>query len=312
MGTMFTEASNLAEGVDFTFVFIFCISAFFIIGISSFIIYTLIRFSRKREKKPRQFTGNVTLEIIWTIIPLIIVLAMFYVGLIGFTPMRNVPADAMPITAIGQMWRWEFDYGNNRISKDLVVPLNRDVKLNLVSKDVNHSLFIPAFRLKEDVIPGYKDYMWFRATLTGEFDIFCAEYCGLNHSGMLGKVIVMDSSNYNKWYTELINSAPAVELPGLKLLRNNNCLSCHSLDGSKIIGPTFKGLYGRKQQVTTEKGEEITETANDEYIKRSITDPNAEIVKGFNKGLMQSYKSILSDEDINNIIAYFKSTSEQK
>lgn len=308
---MFNEASNLARGVDITFIFIFSFTVFFVIGISSFLIYTLIRFSRKREKNPRQFTGNIKLEIIWTVIPLIIVLAMFYIGLIGFTPMRKVPANAMTITAVGQMWRWEFDYGNNRISKDLVVSLNRDVKLNLVSRDVNHSLFIPAFRVKEDVVPGYNNYMWFRPILTGEFDIFCAEYCGLNHSGMLGKVVVLDSAAYNKWFAELITSSPAVEPPGLTLLRSNNCVSCHSLDGSKIIGPTFKGLYGSKRQVLTDKGE-ITEEANDEYIKRSITDPNAEIVKGFNKGLMQSYKSILSENDLNNIVDYFKHANEQK
>jgi cytochrome c oxidase subunit 2 len=308
---MFNEASNLARGVDITFIFILSFTVFFVIGISSFLIYTVIRFSRKREKNPRQFTGNVTLEIIWTVIPLIIVLAMFYIGLIGFTPMRNVPADAMPITAIGQMWRWEFDYGNNRISKDLVVPLDRNVRLNLVSKDVNHSLYIPAFRIKEDVVPGYNNYMWFKPILKGEFDIFCAEYCGLNHSGMLGKVVVLDSIDYNKWYAALITSSPAVEQPGLILLRNNNCLSCHSLDGSKIVGPSFEGLYGSKRQVLTDKGE-ITEEATDEYIKRSITNPNAEIVKGFNKGLMQSYKSILSEDDIKNIIAYFKSANEQK
>jgi cytochrome c oxidase subunit II len=308
---MYSEASNLAKGVDFTFIFIFSIAALFIVAITAFLIYILIRFSRKREKNPRQFTGNMTLEIIWTVIPLIIVLAMFYVGLIGFSPMRKVPADAMNITAIGQMWRWEFDYGDNRISNDLVVPFNKDVKLNLVSKDVNHSLFIPAFRLKEDVVPGYHNYMWFRPTLIGEFDIFCAEYCGLNHSGMLGKVIVLDSINYSKWYAGLLKSTPAVESPGLVLLRKNNCLSCHSLDGSKIIGPSFKGLYGSKRQVLTDKGE-ITEVGTDEYIKRSILDPNAEIVKGFNKGLMQSYKSILSEEDLNNIVAYFKSANEQK
>jgi cytochrome c oxidase subunit 2 len=225
--------------------------------------------------------------------------------------MRKVPADAMSITAIGQMWRWEFDYGDNRISKDLVVPLNKDVKLNLVSKDVNHSLFIPAFRLKEDVVPGYNNYMWFKPTLIGEFDIFCAEYCGLNHSGMLGKVVVLDSINYNKWYTEFIKSDPAAESPGLTLLKKNNCLSCHSLDGSKIIGPSFKGLYGSKRTVVTDKGE-ITEEGTDDYIRRSILDPNSEIVKGFNKGLMQSYKDVLPDQDINNIIAYFKSTNEKK
>lgn len=308
---MFNEASNLAKGVDFTFIVIFSISLFFLVGITSFLIYTLIRYSRKREKHPRQFTGNTMLEIVWTVIPLIIVLVMFYIGLIGFTPMRKVPANAMNITAIGQMWRWEFDYGDNRISKDLVVPLNKDIKLNLVSKDVNHSLFIPAFRLKEDVVPGYNNYMWFKPTMTGEFDIFCAEYCGLNHSGMLGKVVVLDSLNYNKWYAELLKSSPAAEPPGLALLRKNNCLACHSLDGSKIVGPTFKGLYGRKVQVQTEKGE-ITEEATDDYIRRSILDPNAEIVKGFNKGLMQSYKGILADQDIKNIIAFFISANEQK
>jgi len=308
---MFNEASNLAKDVDFVFIVIFSTALFFLVGITSFLIYTLIRYSRKREKHPRQFTGNVTLEIIWTVIPLIIVLIMFYIGLIGFTPMRKVPADAMNITAIGQMWRWEFDYGDNRISNDLVVPLNKDIKLNLVSKDVNHSLFIPAFRLKEDVVPGYNNYMWFRPTLVGEFDIFCAEYCGLNHSGMLGKVVVLDSINYNKWYTEFIKSAPVAESPGLALLKKNNCLSCHSLDGSKIIGPSFKGLYGSKRTVLNDKGE-ITEEGTADYIRRSILDPNSEIVKGFNKGLMQSYKDILSDQDINNIIAYFKSAYEKK
>jgi cytochrome c oxidase subunit II len=308
---MYNEASNLAKGVDFTLIVIFSISLVLLVGITSFLIYILIRYSRKREKHPRQFTGNTTLEIVWTVIPLIIVLIMFYIGLIGFTPMRKVPADAMNITAIGRMWQWEFDYGDNRISNDLVVPLNKDVKLNLVSKDVNHSLFIPAFRLKEDVVPGYNNYMWFRPTMKGEFDIFCAEYCGLNHSGMLSKVVVLDSTDYNKWFAELIKSGPAVEPPGLGLLRKNNCLSCHSLDGSKIIGPTFKGLYGRNVKVRTDKGE-IAEVANDDYIRRSILDPNSEVVEGFPKGLMQSYKSILSDQDINNIIAFFKSANEQK
>ncbi len=308
---MYSEASNLAKGVDLTFIVIFSISLFLLVSITSFMIYTLIRFSRKREKHPRQFTGNTTLEIIWTVIPLIIVLGMFYIGLIGFTPMRKVPADAMNITAIGQMWSWEFDYGFNQISKDLVVPINKNVKLSLVSKDVNHSLFIPAFRVKEDVIPGYDNYMWFRPTMIGEFDIFCAEYCGLNHSGMLSKVIVLDSVDYNKWYADFVLRTPAKESPGLVLLRQKGCLACHSLDGSKIVGPTFKGLYGRKVQVLTEKGE-ITEEVTDDYIKRSILDPNSEVVKGFNKGLMQSYKSLLTDEDINTIIAFLKSTNEPK
>ncbi len=303
---MYSEASNLAKGVDFTFIFIFSTALFFLIGITGFIIYMVIHFSRKKNKNPRQFTSNTTLEIIWTVIPLIIVLFMFYIGLIEFNPMRKVPSDAMNITAIGQMWKWEFDYGDNHISNDLVVPLNKNVRLNLVSKDVNHSLFIPAFRLKEDVVPGYKNYMWFRPQLKGEFDIFCAEYCGLNHSGMLGKVIVLDSADYYTWYAGLLKSPVVTEMPGLTLLKKNNCLSCHSLDGSKIVGPTFKGLYGSKRQVTTDQGEK-EETANEAYITKSIKDPNAEIVKGFPKGLMQSYTNILKDEDIKNIIDFLKS-----
>jgi cytochrome c oxidase subunit 2 len=303
---MYSEASNLAKGVDFTFTFIFITALFFLVGITGFMIYMLFRYSRKKHKQPLQFTGNMTLEIIWTVIPLILVLFMFYIGLIEFNPMRKVPKDAMTITAIGRMWKWEFDYGNNHISEDLVVPLNKNVRLNLVSKDVNHSLFIPAFRLKEDVVPGYKNYMWFRPQIKGEFDIFCAEYCGLNHSGMLGKVKVLDSAEYNTWYAGLLKTPVVTEKPGLALIKKNNCLSCHSLDGSKIVGPTFKGLFGSKRKVATSQGEK-EETADETYIKRSILDPGAEIVEGFPKGLMQSYSNILKDHDINNIIDYLKS-----
>lgn len=303
---MYSEASNLAKGVDFTFILVFSVAFFFLIAITGFMIYMIIHFSRKKNKNPRQFTHNTALEITWTVIPLIIVLVIFYVGLIEFNPMRKVPADAMNITAIGRMWQWEFDYGDNHISNDLVVPLNKDIRLNLVSKDVNHSLFIPAFRLKEDVVPGYKNYMWFRPQMKGEFDIFCAEYCGLNHSGMLGKVIVLDSADYNTWYAGLLKNPVVKETPGLALLKKNNCLSCHSLDGSKLVGPSFKGLYGSKVQVTTDQGEK-EETADDAYITRSIKDPNAEIAKGYPKGLMQSYTNVLKDEDIKNIIEFLKS-----
>lgn len=303
---MYSEASNLAKGVDFTFVLIFSIALFFLVAITGFMIYMIIRFSRKKNKNPRQFTHNTALEIIWTVIPLIIVLIIFYIGLIEFNPMRKVPADAMNITAIGRMWKWEFDYGNNHISNDLVVPLNKNIRLNLVSKDVNHSLFIPAFRIKEDVVPGYKNYMWFRPQMKGEFDIFCAEYCGLNHSGMLGKVIVLDSADYITWYTGLLRTPVVKDMPGLTLLRNNNCLSCHSMDGSKLVGPSFKGLYGSRREVITDKGE-VEAMADDEYIISSIKDPNVEVVKGYPKGLMQSYTNILKDEDINSIIDYLKS-----
>jgi len=162
---MFTGASNLAEGVDKTFIFISIIAFIFIVGITVFMIYTVIHFSRKKGKKPKQFSGSTRLEVLWFTVSLILVILMFYYGLVPYAKMCNVPVDAMPITAIGRMWKWEFDYGNGMKSKELVVPLNRAIKINLKSEDVNHSLFIPAFRVKEDAIPGYNNYLWFIPTI---------------------------------------------------------------------------------------------------------------------------------------------------
>jgi cytochrome c oxidase subunit 2 len=311
METLFNQGSNLAEAVDRAFIFIFAISFIFTIGITALMIYILIHFSRKRVKNPMQFSGNTKLEIVWTVVPLIIVLLMFYFGWVGFAPMRNVPGDAMPIKVIGKMWSWEFDYGNGKLSKELVVPFNRNIKLNLVSVDVNHSFFIPAFRVKEDVIPGYDNYMWFKPIIKGTFDIYCSEYCGLAHSAMLAKAVVVDSLDFNKWLAELKVTGNLPDHPGLALLKKNACITCHSLDGSKVIGPTFKGLYGRKSVVITASGEQEV-TVDDDYIKSSTIDPNLQVVKGFNKGLMQSYTEKISADELAKIVDYFKTSATKE
>jgi cytochrome c oxidase subunit 2 len=311
METLFNEASNLAGAVDRAFIFIFAISFIFTIGITALMIYILVHFSRKKIKNPKQFSGNTKLEIIWTIVPLIIVLMMFYYGWVGFAPMRQVPPDALQIKVVGRMWRWEFDYGNGKISNELYVPFERNVKLNLVSVDVNHSLFIPAFRVKEDVIPGYNNYLWFRPIMKGTFDIYCSEYCGLAHSAMLSKAVVVDSLEFKRWLADLKVTGNLPDHPGLAIMKANACLTCHSLDGSKIIGPTFKGLYGKKSMVVTTSGEKELE-ANEEYIKRSILDPNSDVVKGYSKGLMQSYTEKISAEDLDKIVDYFKTNVEKK
>ena len=311
METLFNQASNLASGVDRAFIFIFVVAFIFTIGIVGLMIYILVHFSRNKVKNPQQFSGNTKLEIIWTVVPLIIVLMMFYYGWAGFAPMRRVPSDAMPIKVIGKMWSWEFDYGNGKLSKELYLPYNRNVKLNLVSVDVNHSLFIPAFRVKEDVIPGYDNYMWFRPIRKGNFEIYCTEYCGLAHSAMLSKVVVVDSLEFNKWLADLPATGNLPEHPGLAILKANACLTCHSLDGSKIIGPSFKGLYGRKSTVVTDAGEAEIESS-DAYIKKSVLDPNSEVVKGYPKGLMQSYTDKIKTEDIDKIVDYFKSEAGKK
>ena len=306
---MFSGASNFAESVDRAFIFIFAISFIFTIGITVAMIYIVIHFSRKKNKNPQQFSGNVPLEIIWTVVPLILVLFMFYYGWVAFAPMRKVPQNSMQVKVIGRMWSWSFDYGNGKISPDLVVPLDRNVKLNLFSEDVNHGLFIPAFRVKEDVIPGYNNYLWFQPIAKGKYDIYCTEYCGLAHSAMVAKVVVVDSLEFKKWLADL--KVVSNDDPGMAILKANACITCHSIDGTKVIGPSFKGLYGAKRMVLTDQGEKEVE-ANADYIKRAIIDPNGEIVKGYNKGLMQSYKDVLKAEDIDKIVDYFKKASEQK
>ena len=311
MNYYLNEGSNLAAGVDRAFIFIFAVSFILTIAIVALMIYILIHFSRKKNKNPQQFSGHTNLEIAWTVIPFIIVMIMFYFGVKGFKPMREVPADAMHIKAIGRMWTWDFDYGNGKIAKQLVVPLNRNIKMDLVSLDVNHSLFIPAFRVKEDVIPGYNNYLWFRPISKGVYDIFCSEYCGLAHSAMVTKAVVIDSLEFKKWLTDLKVTLNLDDHPGMKLLKSNACLTCHSLDGSKVVGPSFKGLYSSKRTVITVEGEKQVD-ATPEYIKESILDPNAKVVKGFNKGLMQSYQNVLKPDDLDKIVDYFKTASEQK
>jgi cytochrome c oxidase subunit 2 len=183
------------------------------------------------------------------------------------------------------------------------VPLNKPVKLNLSSRDVIHSLYIPAFRIKEDVVPGKNNYMWFTAQEEGEYDIFCAELCGDRHSFMLSKVRVLPEADYNAWLAA--SDVPAGEHPGLTLMKQNACITCHSQDGSRIVGPSFKGIFGKKEIVIAE-GVEKEVTVDETYIKRSIYEPNAEVVKSFNPGLMTSYKDKLTDEDVQKIIDYMK------
>jgi len=296
-------ASNFVEGVDLSLYIILGASVFFLMAITATMIYFVIRYRRKKNPKASQIHGNNTLEVVWTVIPTILVLIMFYYGWAGFQPMRNVPEGAIPVKAIGQMWIWTFEYENGKKSSDLVVPINKPVRLDLISRDVLHSLYIPAFRIKEDVVPGKDNYMWFEARELGEYDLFCAEYCGDRHSYMISKVKVLEAREYEAWLAS--SDVPAGEHPGLTILKQNACISCHSLDGSKIVGPSFKGVFGKEEVVITD-GQERTITIDEEYIRRSIYEPNADVVKGYNPGLMISYKEMLKDEDVQKVIEFIK------
>ncbi|MGQ7870866.1 cytochrome c oxidase subunit II [Sunxiuqinia sp. sy24] len=305
-----TQASNFVADVDRAFLFILAVSFFFLIALTAVMIYFIFKYNKKRHPKATQIKGSNLLELIWTIIPTILVLIMFYYGWAGWKPMKTAPDDSFEITVIARMWNFTFEYENGRRTDTLFVPKNQPVKLNLRSMDVIHSLYIPSFRVKEDVVPGSDKFMWFTAQNEGIYELFCTEYCGLQHSYMYNWVKVMPQDDFNNWYadtTQQVASA-AIESPaatGKRIMNNIGCFACHSVDGSKIIGPSFKGIYGHEVTVKT-KGEERTLVVDDEYIKRSIYDPEADIVDGFNKGLMQSYQGQLSDDDIANIIEYLK------
>ncbi len=307
---MFQGASNLAAGVDRAFMLILVISIIFTVGILAFMIWTVFKYNRKKNIPAKQFTGSVTLEVIWTVIPLILVLVIFVYGWRGYAPMRKVPADAMKVTVIGRMWEYTFDYGDGKLSKELVLPVNKAVRLDLISEDVNHALFIPAFRVKEDIVPGYNNYLWFIPELKGEFDILCTVYCGLEHSGMNTKVRVVDENDYKQWIDTLPATGLIPDPEGLTILKNTGCIACHSLDGSKLVGPSFKGVYGKKHAVITD-GSEVDMEATDAYLIAAIIDPNKDVVKGYNKGLMQGYRDKLTDAQITVIIDYLKTLADK-
>jgi len=201
--------SGFIKDVDGVFLFILAISLVLLILITLLMVYFVIRYSRKRNPRPSNIEGNVPLEILWTVIPTILVIGMFYYGWIGYERMKNIPADAMVIEVTARMWEWEFVYPNGVKTDTLYVPLGKAIQTNLISADVNHSFFVPAFRLKKDVIPNKKNQAWFRADEVGAYDIACAEYCGLKHSYMYSKVVVMAEEDFDSWYAQMYGTSQA-------------------------------------------------------------------------------------------------------
>jgi cytochrome c oxidase subunit 2 len=310
-----TDASNYVSTFNTAFYSIAGISLLLLIGLTVIMLYFVFRYNKKKHKTAVQNEGNTLLEITWTVIPILLALLMFYYGWVGWKPMNKPPANAMNITTTARMWSFSFRYENGKESPDLVVPFNTPVKINLVSLDVIHSLFIPAYRIKSDIVPGRQKFMWFIPETIGEYDLYCAEYCGLRHSYMRAIVKVLSKEKFAAWYGDTTTIARTGEGPtpggqGLTILKTQGCLACHSTDGTKIVGPTYLNLYG-KQQTVIRNGVEAIITTDDEYIKKSIYDPNADIVKGYPKGLMQSYKGKISDADVEKIIEYLKSLNEK-
>lgn len=310
------ESSNFVTQVDPVFIFVTIVSVVFIVGITATMFYFLFRYNKKRNKVATDIHGHAGLEVAWTLIPLILVTAMFYFGWVGFKKMLHPPANSFQVKATGRMWSWLFEYENGFQTDTLFVPTQKPVEITLHSLDVIHSLYIPAFRVKKDVLPGkLKNKLWFIAEEAGSYDIMCAEYCGQRHSYMLTKLVAMPQAQFDSWYKSVApdttgrkaaqmgtGQASAAQRGSMIIKTKGGCLSCHTLDGSKLIGPSFKGIYGKEVTVLVD-GVEKQETVDENYLRKSITTPSAEIVKGY-PNLMPTPP--LNEQEIEEVIAYIK------
>lgn len=305
-----TQASNFVQGVDIAFLVVLGISFFFLIGLTVVMIYFIYKYNSKRHPVATQIHGSTTLEIVWTVIPFLLTMVMFYYGWAGWKPMQKAPKDAMEVTVYARMWNFSYEYENGKRTDTLFLPKDKPVKLNLRAMDVLHSLYIPAFRVKQDMVPNKENnFMWFEPQRVGMYEIYCAEYCGLQHSYMYSYVKVMEDSAFQSFIADTAMVASAeIDSPtatGKRIMQNIGCFACHSVDGSKLVGPSFKGIWGAEHTVLTGK-ETRKVTVDEEYIKRSIYEPNADVVEGFMKGLMVSYQGQLSEDDIKSITEYLK------
>jgi cytochrome c oxidase subunit II len=297
---MFTGPADTSVKVEEAFFYTVAICVVLLALVTAFMIYFVVRYNRKRHPNPEKVEEKVWLEVIWTVIPIMIAISMFYFGWVNFEYIRAPAKDALTVNVMARKWTWLFTYDNGKQSVNLRVPLNKQVKLAMKSADVIHSLYIPAFRVKEDVVPGMTTYLTFRATEPGTYDLFCTEYCGLGHSHMRSEVIVMPASEFERWLTSSETGKLAAK--GLKTLETKGCAGCHSIDGSKKIGPTFKGLYGSKETVI-ENGKEWQIMVDEAYIKAFVHNPNMYIVKGY-----QPVMPVIpvTDEEMNDIVEYIK------
>ena len=310
------QESSTAAGVDRVFYLILTISAVFFALVVGLMLLFVVRYRRREGVAPgKTASHNTALEITWTVIPLAIVTLIFYQGFAAYMDMQTAPPGCYEIRVSARQWAWQFVYPNGHVDENLHVPVDEPVKLTMTSEDVIHGLWVPAFRVKMDLVPGRYTTAWFRAIRPGTYQLLCTEYCGAGetggHSDMLASVVVHAPDDFQAWLKDAANflkNLPPAEA-GKILFQRRGCAQCHPIDGSALINPTgppLKGIFGATHGLAD--GSSVS--VDDNYIRESIIEPQAKIREGY-RPVMATYQGLLSDEDITALIEFIKSTSEK-
>ena len=299
------QASTFAWQVDYLYFYLILVSVAFSIPIVLAIFYFFVKY-REKEKyaTPDEIHGSIMLETVWSIIPFVVSMTIFLGGAIIFYNQTRVPAESMEIYVVGKQWMWKFQHGTGqREINELHVPVNRKIKLTMTTEDVLHDVYIPAFRTKADVVPGRYTTLWFEATKPGKYHLYCAEYCGLNHSGMGGWVYVLPQDEFDNWLAGGGSNQTPVEA-GRELFTNKlGCASCHA-GGESQRGAKLEGIFGT--DIKLNNGQLVK--ADDEYIRNSILNPSSQIVEGY-QPIMPTFKGQVTEEQLVSLVAYIKSLS---
>ncbi len=296
-----TEAAARAGNVDALFLFLVALSVFMTFAIFLTIFIFAVKYRRRPGHKATQIHGSWILETAWSVIPLGIFMVIFAWGAIIYYQERTPPQDAETVYTVAKQWMWKFEHENGQREIDeLHVPVGRDIKMVMTSQDVIHSFFVPAFRVKQDVLPGRYTTVWFRATRPGTYHLFCAQYCGTDHSGMIGQVIVMKPADYQAWLARG-SAFGSLAAQGDQLFQQLGCGTCHQFN-KQGRAPVLTGVYGH--QVQLEDGRTVL--ADEAYIRESILSPSAKVVSGF-KPIMPVFQGVLTDDQVNELVEYIKS-----
>jgi cytochrome c oxidase subunit II len=299
------QASTMARNVDALYIFLLIVTGMMTLLIFICLIYFAARFRYRPGVPAEQIEGSHALEITWSTIPFLIFMVIFAWGAVVYFKERTPPADATEVYVVAKQWMWKLEHAEGqREINELHVPVGRDVRMIMTSQDVIHSFFIPAFRIKQDVLPGRYTVAWFRATKPGTYHLFCAEYCGTQHSGMVGDIVVMEPAQYETWMNG--GSTGPLSATGEKIFAELGCVTCHRSD-TQGRGPNLHGVFGKPVQL--EDGRTVT--ADENYLRECILDPGAKRVKGF-QPIMPTFQGLVTEEQVNALVAYIKSIAAAK